>query len=138
MDTFRTIYAFGLDISQHIHIFRLSFGLMCLTLIFGLIFSKFSSKKRLYFYSQILSLNNMTFVCRSENCFRQMSDRKKFCCYMVYGFAIPCLLTFFIYIFDSTEILASYLRPGVGVEVCFISSEIININFQSNNFNLIQ
>lgn len=66
---------------------------------------------------------------------RSHLDRKQFLLYAIYAFGLPLVLTLVAHAFDSAESLEDYLRPGFGVENCFIKGIDRLINHQIAQFN---
>lgn len=51
---------------------------------------------------------------------RKRSDRKQFICYAIYVYTLSTILTVTSGAIDSIESLPDHLKPGFGVENCFI------------------
>ncbi|XP_055304984.1 probable G-protein coupled receptor Mth-like 10 isoform X3 [Sitodiplosis mosellana] len=113
-------YLICLAISYSLVIFVTSFGypsFACIPFGYFLAFSFFSA----FFWLNVFNFDFWVDF-QSKHRFKQMSERKKFYLYLVYGFGGPCLLILFIYILDNTVQLPPNMRPGIRDGACFISS----------------
>ncbi|XP_055296031.1 G-protein coupled receptor Mth2-like isoform X2 [Sitodiplosis mosellana] len=54
--------------------------------------------------------------------FKQFNERKQFGIYALYGFGIPFLLTFLVFVLDNIKTLPLILRPGIGDRNCFLTN----------------
>lgn len=58
----------------------------------------------------------------TTNGFQMYSEKTRFFFYMVYAWGLSLLLTFIVFILDSTQSLSQNLRPGIGIQTCFLKS----------------
>lgn len=56
-----------------------------------------------------------------------MSARKKFLLYNLYGWGVPIVLTLFLLIFQTTKIIPEDYRPNIGKKSCFFDPGNVNV-----------
>lgn len=75
---------------------------------------------------------------RPSSYFHKFTEAKLFILYSIYSFGLPGLLTILMHILDSTESVPYHLKPGFGVESCFIKGIFFVFRFDlpMNDFNI--